>query len=115
MYPPNLHAAEIPERKISGYLSSTEHPSGRGKARFFISLGFRPDQPETLHRALLQLAAINKVGSIQQSQFGAKYLIDGRIIGPVGQFADIRSVWFIEAGRRNPRLITVYPSRGIQT
>ena len=111
---PNLDEAHVPESKISGYLLADDHPTGRTKAVFFGSLGFRKDQPTAVVRALLQHAASNEVSSVSQTRFGAKYLIDGRISGPTGAAAVIRSVWFIESGEHSPRFITAYPLRGVQ-
>jgi hypothetical protein len=111
---PHIDEAHIPEPKISGYLLAVDHPSGRGKALFFGSLGFRADRPTDLRHALLQHAANNAVSSVEQTTFGAKYLIEGRISGPTGTAAVIRSVWFVEAGERKPRFITAYPLRGAQ-
>ena len=54
------------------------------------------------------------VSSVQQTPFGAKYLIEGRISGPTGTAAAIRSIWFIETGERRPRFVTAYPLRGTQ-
>ena len=56
----------------------------------------------------------NAVSSVQQTPFGAKYLIEGRISGPAGTAAAIRSIWFIETGERRPRFVTAYPLRGTQ-
>jgi len=114
MHLPHIDEAHIPEPKISGYLLADDHPSGRSKALFFNNLGFGKDEPAALRRALLQHAAGNEVSSIRQTSFGTKYLIDGRISGPTGTAAAIRSVWFIEVGERGPRLITAYPLRGVQ-
>jgi hypothetical protein len=114
MHLPHIDEAYVPEPKISDYLLADDHPSGRSKALFFDNLGFRKDQPAALRLALLQHAAGNEVSSVQQTSFGAKYLIDGRIFGPTGAAAAIRSVWFIEVGQRGPRLITAYPLRGEQ-
>jgi hypothetical protein len=111
---PHIDEAHVPESKISGYLLADNHPSGRSKALFFSSLGFRKDQPAALRRALLQHAADNEVSSVRQTSFGAKYVIDGRIFAPTGRAASIRSIWFIEVGERGPRLITAYPLRGVQ-
>jgi hypothetical protein len=111
---PQIDQAYVPEAKLSGYLLAAYHPSGRSKALFFNSLGFRQCQPEVLHRALLQHATDNAVSSVQQTFFAVKYLIDGRISGPTGTTATIRSVWFVEAGARSPGLVTAYPSRGTQ-
>ena len=77
---------------------------GRSRALFLNGLGFRQDHPDVLRRALLQHAADNAVCSVQLTPFGAKYLIEGRISGPTGAAATIRSVWFV----------TAYPLRGTQ-
>lgn len=111
---PNIDKAQVSESKISSYLLADDHPTGRGKALFFRTLGFRKDQPDALRRALLQHAAGNEVSSFQQTSFGTKYLIDGRVFGPNGISAAIRSIWFIETGERSPRLITAYPLRGVK-
>jgi hypothetical protein len=114
MHLPNIEHAYVPETKLSGYLLAADHASGRSKARFLNTLGFRPDQPDVLRRALLQHAADNAVSSIQFTPFGAKYLIEGRISGPTGAAAAIRSVWFVETGEFVPRFVTAYPLRGTQ-
>ena len=110
---PHIEDAHVPDSKISDYLLADDHPTGRSKAHFFRNLGFQKDRPAALRRALLQHAAGNEVSSIQQTSFGAKYLIDGRISGPNGDSAGVRSIWFIGAGECGPRLITAYPLRGV--
>jgi len=77
-----IDAAQISEHKITQYLLATDHPTGRSKALFFAGSGFRLDQPATLQVALLQHAAAHAVSSVQQSNFGVKYLIDGPSLGP---------------------------------
>ena len=114
MHLPYIEEAFVPEPKLSGYLLAIDHASGRSKALFLNRLGFRQDQPDVLRRALLQHAADNAVSSVQSTPFGAKYLIEGRIAGPTGTAAAIRSVWFVETGERNPRFVTAYPIRGTQ-
>ena len=114
MHLPHINEAHVPEAKLSGYLLAADHASGRSKALFLNRLGFRRDQPDVLRRALLQHAADNAVSSVQLTPFGAKYLIEGRISGPTGTAAPIRSVWFVETGERRPRFVTAYPLRGAQ-
>jgi hypothetical protein len=114
MHLPHIDEAYVPEAKLSGYLLAADHASGRSKALFLNNLGFRREQPNFLRRALLQHAADNAVSSVQQTPFGAKYLIEGRISGPTGTAAAIRSVWFVETGERSPRFVTAYPLRGTQ-
>lgn len=111
---PNLTEAFVPGAKIAGYLLSLDHRSGRDKARFFTRLGFRPSLPGQLQRSLLQHAGRNEVSSVVQTAFGTKYLIEGRIEGPTGDSAEIRSIWFVEAGESQPRFVTAYPMRGVK-
>jgi hypothetical protein len=92
------------------YLLSREHPTGRAKAAFFRTLGFRTERPEELQAALLKLGAAGKVIATAETSFGRKYVVDGHIEGPSGVSADIRSVWITESGSHRPRLVTAYPA-----
>jgi hypothetical protein len=50
---PNIDHAVVSERKLTAYLLSLEHESGRGKARFFHRFGFHPDRWHGLKEALI--------------------------------------------------------------
>jgi hypothetical protein len=50
---PHYEHAVVSEIKITGYLLSTKHRDGRGKAEFFMRLGFSSDVWEDLVKALL--------------------------------------------------------------
>ena len=47
------------------------------------------------------------------SQFGTRFVIDGRFGCPDGGDALLRSVWFIEADGVSPRLVTAHPVRSL--
>jgi hypothetical protein len=49
---PNVNEAIIPQKKITNYLLSLTHSSGRDKAVFFRRFGFTPDSWEVLAQAL---------------------------------------------------------------
>ena len=91
---------------------AVSHPSGKGKARFFNGLGFQQNQVPELQKALLGHAANNDVKSVMETHFGSKYVIEGSLIAPDGQTAQIRAIWFIEFGAANPRFVTAYPLKG---
>lgn len=114
MHLPNVDQARVTESKISEYLLALGHPTGRDKARFFRALGFDSDRPFELRGALLNHAASHTVSSVQQTRFGVKYVVDGRIVGPTGRTAQIRSVWVVAQGEGFPRLVTAYPLRGAE-
>lgn len=108
----NVNKAIIPQKKITNYLLSPTHLSGRDKAVFFRHFGFTPDAWEVLAQALQQHAAQYEVIKIEASPFGSRYGGEGRIRTPSGKTPRIRVVWFIEAGEDIPRFVTAYPLKG---
>ena len=112
---PHHQAAVVKKGKLVDYLLAEGHPSGQHKARFFLSLGFRPDRHEELRAALLQHAANHAVSSTRSSRFGTRYVVDGPVQGPGGRIAQVRCVWFIASGEVEPQLVTAYPLRGFRS
>jgi hypothetical protein len=109
---PNCDQAVVDERKITGYLLAVGHPAGRAKAAFFRRHGFRSPAWEELRDMLLEHAASAAVVSIRDTQFGRKYIVEGRLRTPGGRSPIVRSVWFITTGETAPRLVTAYPASG---
>ena len=108
---PNAVTGTIPESKVTRYLLSEAHPHGRHKAVFFRRLGFSPEQWEMLAAAIREHAVAHDVARTEESPFGLRYIIEGRLVVPGGRTALIRSVWFIERGEETPRFVTAYPMR----
>ena len=106
---PDLGNAEIHQKKITGYLLSTTHRHGRGKAAFFARYGFSAQHWETLAEALRRHAAENEIVKTEQTPFGTRYIIEGPLQAPNGERPYLRVVWFIEQGQTTPRLATAYP------
>ncbi len=73
-------------RKITDYLLSHEHPTGRWKAQFFESFGFSAERPGELLAALLDLRDSMRgwVGH-EETQWGAKGTVEGRLSSPDGR------------------------------
>ena len=106
---PSYEKAIVSEIKITGYLLSIKHRDGRSKAEFFTQLGFMIDAWEKLAKALLQHAAENEVAKVEDSSFGKRYIVEGKLFGSGGETAVVRSVWFIQTGEQTPRFVTAYP------
>ena len=85
--------------------------TSRGKATFFLHLGFRAEEWETLAAALKVQARDNPVTSIVDSPYGKRYSVDGPIETPQNRQPRprIRTVGILEKGTQTPRLITAYP------
>lgn len=103
---PNSHLAIIEREKICEYLLSAAHPDNGGKASFFFVLGFSRAEWLTLANALRKLAQENEVGIGMESSHGIKYIVDGALITPLGKSPTVRTVWIVDKGSENPRLVT---------
>lgn len=112
---PNLDRAVIRAEKITGYLLSATHPTGRHKARFFGLFGFSRTAPETLIQSLIEHARSNEVSATDQTAFGTRYTIDGELPSPDGRNPRLRVVWFTESGGDGPHFVTAYPLPGTKT
>ena len=108
---PNADGVVVPEEKITKYLLAETHPTGRGKARFFMSFGFRAADWRGLATALLHHAQHRPVVAVETTQFGCRYVVEGPITSPDGRNPNIRSVWFVEKEGGSPRLVTAYACR----
>ena len=105
---PNAETAFIPSEKIKDYLLSLSHPVGRFKAVFFNSLGYSSNNWEQLSndiRSTLHHDADKK----EKSEFGQKYEINSKIVGPFKKTAHITTVWIILTDKDYPRFVTAYP------
>jgi hypothetical protein len=93
---PNLEQAEVPRTKIVDYLLSSTHRDGKHKAAFFVHFGFEAARWELLRDALLKHANEHEVTRTEESPFGVRYVLEGRLPAPDGRTPRLRSVWFIE-------------------
>jgi hypothetical protein len=108
---PFASEAEVPEAKIVLYLLNLNHSRGKGKARFFLTHGFRSEAWQEFAHALRQHAGENEVARQVNSQLGLTLVIEGPLKMPNETVALVRSVWFIESGEKTPRFVTAYPLR----
>ena len=109
---PNAYRARVDREKIIEYLLCESHPDGRAKAVFFVKFGFRVEQWEILAESLRKHGMTNPVAKIVSSEYGVSYCVEGPIETPGGARPNIRTVWIIEEGISEPRLITAYPYIG---
>jgi hypothetical protein len=112
---PNLKRASVRTEKISEYLLSPTHPTGRHKARFFGLFGFSRSTPETLIQSLIDHARLYEVSTVESTEFGARYTIDGALISPDGRNPRVRVIWIIESGGDIPSFVTAYPLPELKT
>jgi uncharacterized protein DUF6883 len=106
---PNANEAIVPREKIESYLLDLAHPIGGGKARFFLSFGFRREAWNVLADAFRKHAQESPVANSISDGDGVTYLVEGPLETPSGRKPRIRTIWLIETGQVAPRFITAYP------
>lgn len=106
---PNGSKAIISREKLIDYVLSETHATGKFKAKFFRKLGFTETNVYLFEKALRKLAKYQEVTDVVSSDFGTKYIIDGRIDTPSEKVVKVRTIWIIEKWENIPRFVTVYP------
>ena len=106
---PNSEHAYVPAEKLTGYLLSDTHATGRAKARFFLAHGYHGTAPEELEQALLEIGRFRPVEKEIASPHGTKYIVEGTLKTPKGTTITLRTVWIVEPGDTRPRFVTAYP------
>jgi hypothetical protein len=106
---PNAETSVIDASKLTDYLLSSSHPTGKAKAKFFTAFGFCAEAADQMKDALLQHGKTRPVVQQTVSQHGVKYVLECGIDTPDDRNPCIRSVWIVEAGQTSPRLVTAYP------
>src|SRR5262245_57837140 len=106
---PNADSAHVPPEKLTGYLLNEQHPSGGGKAKWFLSRGYDLADPTVLEQDLLELVHTSEEYTESSSPFGTKYVVSGKITAPNGSEANLTTVWIVEPSDPSPRLVTAYP------
>jgi hypothetical protein len=106
---PHADSARVPLEKLTEYLLNEQHPVGGSKAKWFRSLGYQADHPVTLERDLCELVRTSEVYTENDTPFGTKYVVSGRMKSPSGKEVNLTTVWIIEPSDRSPRLVTAYP------
>lgn len=106
---PGVANAVIEPRKLRDYLLSQSHPVGRTKAEFFASLGYTRENWHVLAFNLRRHAEQADAVDAGTSEFGTKYEVRSKLIGPDGREAGIVSVWIILIDEDFPRFVTAYP------
>ncbi len=104
-----LKPLRVDYSKVVDYLLSPE--KSRGKAAFFLRMGFDAEQWEDLAHVLMSQARSGEISGAVESPYGTRYSVDGVMETPGSRSPGprIRTVWISEHGADEWRLITAYP------
>jgi len=106
---PGAERAVIPEAKLRDYILNPDNPDGRAKAAFLTRLGYSREEWVRLELDLRQQHLLEDAAPGQASPYGVKYEILGRLKGPSGREAWVRTIWIVLSGQTQPRLVTLVP------
>ena len=83
--------------------------TGGSKAAFFQRFGYAASQWEVLASDILRHAHENDIVAAELVTFGTRYVVDCLLTSPEGTRLHIRSAWFIDHDKQEPRFITAHP------
>ena len=106
---PNAVNAIIEEDKLVEYLLNVNHRRGGSKARLLNSLGYRAQNWQRLDDDLRQQHLTADVVEQRDTAWEQRYDIVAPLIGPTSDTVMFHSIWQIDLGSDQPRLITMYP------
>lgn len=100
----------VSERKVRDYLLNLDHPKGRAKAVFFLSLGFNRDKWAVLASAL-ETHFITAVPRERESEeYGVRLECLAPLQTPSGRTPMVLSAWILRPGSKVPEFLSTYPS-----
>ncbi|MSS51575.1 DUF6883 domain-containing protein [Collinsella sp. WCA1-178-WT-3 (M1)] len=105
---PRFRLATVPRAKIRDYLLSPKNPGG--KAAFFKTLGYTTKNVDRFKKDLLDGLKHNKAFVYAENKRGD---VSMSVIMELGitKRAEVVTAWVIEAGEKNPHLVTAYPRK----
>ncbi len=108
---PNNNLSFVADNKIEDYLLSDIHEIGKHKADFFKRYGFDISNIDTFKSSLIQHSIDRDIEKTKDSAFGVKYELKCKIKTPDKRNPCIVTVWIVENGQEEPKLVTAYPAK----
>jgi len=101
--------AVISQDKLLRYLLLPREEND--KARFLALAGYTLANWEVLEHDLRQLIAKREVSGVEESPFGIKYEVRGKLTGPNGNTLHVVTVWIKLEATGETRFVTLFPDR----
>eukprot|EP00388_Colpodella_angusta_P011795 GDKJ01030073.1.p1 GENE.GDKJ01030073.1~~GDKJ01030073.1.p1 ORF type:complete len:131 (-),score=17.33 GDKJ01030073.1:341-733(-) len=108
---PNNSQSFVANSKITEYLLSEIHEIGKHKADFFKRFGFTISNIDFFKGSLIQHSIERDIEKTTDSDFGIKYELKCEIKTPDERNPCIVTVWIVEKGQVDPKLVTAYPAK----
>ena len=99
--------AIIPEDKLLRYLLLPREEDD--KSKLLALAGYTLANWKILKRDLQELARQHEISDIEESPYGTKYEVRGRLQGPNGKVLDVVAIWITLRATGETRFVTLYP------
>ena len=106
---PNRENAFVRPEKLTHYLLSESHTTGKSKARYLRAIGFNETNIDLLQQGLILIAQSFDVINTVTTAHGEKFVVEGELQAPNGNLIRLRTIWIIDTGQTRPRFVTAYP------
>ncbi len=106
---PNKDRAIIEQSKITEYLLNTEHKRGGSKAKMLLQFGYSLENWQQLESDIREFHLTGDVDTIKETAYGVRYEVRAALLTPSNRQLFVRTVWQIDIGASQPRLITLIP------
>lgn len=103
--------AVIAKAKVAGYL--LEWRPENDKSHFLGSAGYTVAHADQLVNDIREQLLPVEAMFEEMTDYGTKYRISGRLIGPNGRALRVESIWMVEAASGMTKFITLYPTKGV--
>ena len=104
----NASGFRVDAGRMTSFLLAPDHADGGGRERFFGAWGFERAHPEPFARALLQHPMTSSQESVERDAWATRHLFDGLLASPHGPTPPIRTVWQVDEGRADARLLSAF-------
>lgn len=101
----------VGKRKLVEYILNNAHQEGATKAKYLAEIGYTTDTWRALRKVLLDLFARGNLRGKTVSEYGVKYEISGRIVGPSGSSRRVKTIWIVRHNERTMRFVTLIPEK----
>jgi len=98
---------KVPKEKLLQYLLLPRDEDD--KSEFLKIAGYKLSNWQRLRKDLYELVKENEVTNTEQSPYGVKYEIQGRLEGPNGKKLNVVSIWIKLRGKKELRFVTLFP------
>ena len=100
---------QINSNKLTQYLLVSRKRND--KSLWLAKAGYTIENWQALEEDLRKLILLNDASLIEETKFGQKLILSGKLLGPNGKSLFVTTVWMTEIENKITKFITMYPEK----